>query len=88
MEERIYTISFQKLKAKVPISQRAKRAMHYIREFLSRHLKTDPENIKIGSDVNEKIWERGIEKIPAKIKVKCVKEKVGDKEIWKVSLVK
>ena len=35
------------------------------------------EDIKIDASVNEKIWERGIQKIPPKIKVKAVKEEDG-----------
>jgi len=35
------------------------------------------DDIKLDSSVNEKIWERGIQKIPPKIKVKAVKDEDG-----------
>jgi large subunit ribosomal protein L31e len=35
------------------------------------------EEIVIDASVNEKIWERGIQKIPPKIKVKATKEEDG-----------
>jgi large subunit ribosomal protein L31e len=35
------------------------------------------DDIKIDSSVNEKIWERGIQKVPPKIKVKATKEEDG-----------
>ena len=35
------------------------------------------EEIKIDSSVNEKIWERGIQKVPPQIKVKAIKEEDG-----------
>jgi len=32
------------------------------------------EDIILDSSINEKVWERGIQKIPSKIKVKAVKD--------------
>jgi large subunit ribosomal protein L31e len=46
--------------------------MRYIREFIQKHMKA--EDVIIDQSINEKVWERGIEKIPSKIKVKAVKE--------------
>ena len=70
-EERIYTIPLRKAKR----SQRKKRSPKAIRElkdFLRRHTKTD--DIKIDSKLNEKIWEKGIEKSPSKVRVRVKKE--------------
>jgi len=72
--ERVYTIPLRDVK-KVPRTIRSPKAIRYIREFMKRHMKSD--NIKLDADVNEKIWERGIQKIPPKIKVKAVKEEDG-----------
>ena len=72
--ERIYTIPLRDVK-KVSRTIRSPRAVRYVKEFLKRHMKS--ENIKLDSSVNEKIWERGIQKIPPKIKVKAVKEEDG-----------
>ncbi|MGI6565149.1 50S ribosomal protein L31e [Methanosphaera sp.] len=69
--ERIYTIPLRDVK-RVPRTKRSPKAMRYIREFIQKHMKT--EDVIIDQAVNEKIWERGIEKIPSKIKVKAVEE--------------
>ena len=69
--ERIYTIPLRDVK-RVPRTKRSPKAMRYIREFIQKHMKA--EDVIIDPAVNEKIWERGIEKIPSKIKVKAVKE--------------
>lgn len=67
--ERIYTIPLRDVK-RVPRTKRSPKAMRYIREFIQKHMKT--EEVIIDQAVNEKIWERGREKIPSKIKVKAV----------------
>ena len=69
--ERIYTIPLRDVN-KVPRTKRSPGAMRYIREFIQKHMKA--EDVIIDTAVNEKIWERGIEKIPSKIKVKAVEE--------------
>lgn len=70
MEERIYTIPLIKAKS-VPRIKRAKRAIKEIKEFLAKHMKV--EEVKIDSSLNELVWERGIKKIPSKVRVKAVK---------------
>lgn len=70
-DERIYTIPLRDA-FQVPKTRRSKKAINLIRRFLERHTKT--ANIKIDSSLNEKIWERGIEKPPRRIKVKAVKK--------------
>ncbi|MCI5867866.1 MAG: 50S ribosomal protein L31e [Methanosphaera sp.] len=69
--ERIYTIPLRDVK-RVPRTKRSPKAMRYIREFIQKHMKV--EDVVIATEVNEKIWERGREKIPSKIKVKAVEE--------------
>ncbi|RAP51613.1 MAG: 50S ribosomal protein L31e [Methanosphaera sp. SHI613] len=69
--ERIYTIPLRDVK-RVPRNKRSPKAMRYIREFIQKHMKA--EDVIIDQSINEKVWERGIEKIPSKIKVKAVKE--------------
>jgi large subunit ribosomal protein L31e len=69
--ERIYTIPLRDVK-RVPRTKRSRKAMRYIREFIQKHMKA--EDVIIDQSINEKVWERGIEKIPSKIKVKAVKE--------------
>jgi large subunit ribosomal protein L31e len=70
----------QKLK-KYPRWQRTKKSVKYLRNFLSRHMKTSPESIKFDTKLNEKLWERGAEKPPGKIKVRAVKFDDGIVEV-------
>ena len=72
--ERVYVIPLRDVK-NVPRTIRSPRAIRYVREFLKRHMKSD--EIFLDSSVNEKIWERGIQKVPPKIKVKATKEEDG-----------
>jgi large subunit ribosomal protein L31e len=72
--ERVYIIPLRDVK-RVPRTIRSPKAMRLVREFLKKHMKSD--DIKIDSSVNEKIWERGIQKVPPKIKVKATKEEDG-----------
>jgi large subunit ribosomal protein L31e len=72
--ERVYIIPLRDVK-RVPRTIRSPKAIRLVREFLMKHMKS--EDIKIDSSVNEKIWERGIQKVPPKIKVKATKEEDG-----------
>jgi large subunit ribosomal protein L31e len=72
--ERVYIIPLRDVK-RVPRTIRSPKAVRLVREFLQIHMKS--EDIKIDSSVNEKIWERGIQKVPPKIKVKAIKEEDG-----------
>ena len=72
MEERIYTIPLRDVTNRSRATKRAPRAIKKIREFLKRHTKC--EVIKLDKSINEKIWERGISKIPPRIRVKVIKE--------------
>ena len=62
--ERVYIIPLRDVK-RVPRTIRSPKAIRLVREFLKKHMKSD--DIKIDSSVNEKIWERGIQKVPPKI---------------------
>ena len=66
--ERVYTIPLRNVK-NVKMTIRAPRAIREVRNFLMKHMKV--EDVVIDSSINEKIWERGIQKIPSKIKVKA-----------------
>jgi large subunit ribosomal protein L31e len=72
--ERVYVIPLKEVK-NVPRTIRSPRAVRYVKEFIKRHMKTD--DVKIDTSLNEKIWERGIQKIPPKIKVKAIKDEDG-----------
>ena len=72
MEERIYTIPLRDVTNRSVSTKRAPRAIRKIREFLRRHTKC--EVIKLDNSINEKVWERGISKIPSRIRVKVIRE--------------
>ncbi|MGD6934263.1 MAG: 50S ribosomal protein L31e [Candidatus Bathyarchaeia archaeon] len=85
VEERIYTIPLQKALIRPP-KKRAPRAMQLLKIFVTKHMKMavtvseDEEEeelpqLIITQEVNEKIWGRGIEKPPRKIRVRVTKDK-------------
>ncbi|MFX1365085.1 MAG: 50S ribosomal protein L31e [Promethearchaeota archaeon] len=70
IDERIYIIPLAKAR-KGPRNKRAKKAIKYLKEYMTRHFK--PESLIITQEVNEHIWSRGIQKPPRKIKVRATK---------------
>lgn len=83
-EERIYVIPLRKAKNESR-RRRAPRAIREIRAFMERHLKTD--SFVIDESVNDRVWARGIEKIPPRIRVKVTEEEVEEEEAaFRVSL--
>ena len=59
--------------------KRAPRAIQIIRDEVIRHLKVLPEEeIDIDPSVNEKIWERGIENPPRKIRLTVIRHDAPD----------
>jgi large subunit ribosomal protein L31e len=91
VEERIYTIPLGKVLVRPP-KKRAPRAMHLIRAFITKHMKltmrAEEEEEKelpqlvISKEVNEKVWGRGIEKPPRKIRVRAAKDKDGNVTVY------
>ncbi|MCK5107932.1 MAG: 50S ribosomal protein L31e [Nanoarchaeota archaeon] len=73
--DRIYTIPLRREYMKVPKYKRAKKAITAIKQFLKKHMKS--ENIKLGKQLNLKIWERGIKNPPHHIKVTVKKDGEG-----------
>jgi large subunit ribosomal protein L31e len=74
VEERIYTIPL----GRAWISSRNKRtprAVRIVRGFIQRHMK--PENLLLSNEVNERIWRRGIQKPPRRIRVRAAKDEEG-----------
>jgi len=72
--EREYIIPLRKEWLKTPKHKRAKKAVRAIRLFLSKHMKVEFEDVKIGRFLNEYLWARGIKNPPAKVKVKVIRE--------------
>ncbi|MCW4045756.1 MAG: 50S ribosomal protein L31e [Candidatus Bathyarchaeota archaeon] len=91
VEERTYTIPLGKALIRPP-KKRAPRAMHMIREFITKHMKlnmpAEEEEEKelpklvISKEVNEKVWSEGIEKPPRKIRVRAAKDKDGNVTVY------
>jgi large subunit ribosomal protein L31e len=76
VEERIYTVPLSKAWIS-PRTRHSPRAIRILKSFVMRHMKIDDESIKITNEVNEKIWDRGIQKPPRKIKVRITKDSEG-----------
>jgi large subunit ribosomal protein L31e len=84
VEERFYTIPLGKAWI-VPRKKRAPKAARIVKIFVLKHMKVrteaegeeEPERLVIDNEVNEKLWSRGIEKPPRKIRVRVVKDKEG-----------
>jgi len=86
VEEKTYTIPLGKALI-MPPRKRAPRAMHMIRAYIVKHMKIpsraeeedeNPPTISITNELNERVWGRGIEKPPRKIRVRATKDKEGN----------
>lgn len=86
--ERIYTVPLGKAWI-MPPRKRTPRAMRMLRAFVTKHMKLEakkegeedgeePATLVITSEVNEKLWERGIEKPPRKIRIRATKDDEGN----------
>ncbi len=92
VEERIYTIPLSKAWI-APPNKRAPRAIRIIKAFLTRHMKLEargeaemeeeePKRLIVSNEVNERVWRRGIEKPPRKIRVRAAKDKEGNVTVY------
>jgi len=74
VEERIYTIPLRRAWIS-PRKKRVPRAVRLVRAFIQRHMK--PEALVMSNEVNEKLWSRGIQKPPRRIRVRAVRDREG-----------
>ncbi|MEM2936897.1 MAG: 50S ribosomal protein L31e [Candidatus Bathyarchaeia archaeon] len=74
IEERIYTIPLGRAWVS-PRNRRTPRAVRIVRDFIQRHMK--PKNLLLSNEVNERIWSRGIQKPPRRIRVRAAKDEEG-----------
>ncbi len=92
VEERVYTIPLAKATVRPP-KKRAPRAIQLIRDFITKHMKIEMKveeeeeegelpKLIISSEVNEKIWARGIEKPPRRIRVRAAKDSDGNVTVY------
>lgn len=94
VEEKFYTIPLRRAWI-MPPKQRAPRAMRIIKSFVEKHMKIGvtkeaeeeteeekEERLIISAELNEKVWLRGIEKPPRRIKVRVVKDSEGNVTVY------
>jgi len=93
VEERIYTIPLGRAWL-MPPKKRASKAIRIIKAFVQRHMKVvevaiekesekeEGGRIIISNEVNEKIWSRGIEKPPRKLRIRAAKDEEGNVTIF------
>ena len=71
IDERIYTVPLRKAYWTGSRLRRSNRAVRILREFVERHMK--PEELVIQPEVNERIWDRGIQKPPRRVRIRATK---------------
>ena len=84
VEERFYTIPLRNAWIS-PRKKRAPKAARIVKKFVLKHMKIriaeeedeEPERLVIDNEVNEKLWSKGIEKPPRKIRVRVIKNTEG-----------
>jgi len=93
VEERIYTIPLRRAWI-MPPKKRAPRAIRIIKAFVQRHMKVGEAAVEeeaeeeergriiISNEVNEKIWNQGIEKPPRKIRIRAAKDEEGNVTVF------
>jgi len=93
VEERIYTVPLGKAWI-MPPHKRSPRAMRILKIFITKHMKLEakkkgeteeeeePGQLIISNEVNERIWTRGVEKPPRKIRVRTAKDKEGNVTVY------
>jgi large subunit ribosomal protein L31e len=93
VEERTYTVPLSKAWI-MPPNKRTPRAVRILRAFMIKHMKIgvkketeteeeeEPGKLIISNEVNERMWMRGIEKPPRKIRVRAAKDKEGNVTVY------
>ena len=92
VEEKFFTVPLGKAWI-TPPRRRAPRAMRMLKSFITKHMKlesrkeTEEEEeevsrLIISNEVNLRMWSRGIEKPPRKIRVRAAKDKEGNVTVY------
>jgi large subunit ribosomal protein L31e len=79
-EEQIITIPLKVTKS-APRTKKAEKAVAEIRDHVAKHMKAKAEDVWIDQKLNERVWCHGMQKPPAKIRVKTVKFEDGLVEV-------
>jgi len=80
VDERIYTVPFRRVYWARSRRNRANREVKALREFVRRHMK--PEGLLIQPEVNERIWARGIQRPPRKLRIRATKNSDNQVKIY------
>lgn len=91
-EERFYNVPLSRAWL-VPSRKRAAKAMRILIDFVRRHMKLKTEEMGdeeeaeskkliIDNKVNERIWRKGAESPPRKIRIRAVKYKDGNVKVY------
>ncbi|MCW3980835.1 MAG: 50S ribosomal protein L31e [Candidatus Bathyarchaeota archaeon] len=92
VEERIYTVPLRRALI-MPPNKRAPKAMKLIKAFVQKHMKVGEEPVEEGeeeeggrmiikNEVNQRIWSRGIEKPPRKVRIRAAKDEEGNVTVF------
>lgn len=92
VEEKFYTVPLGKAWI-TPPRRRAPRAMRMLKSFITKHMKLkyrketgeeeeEVSRLIISNEVNLRMWSRGIEKPPRKIRVRAAKDKEGNVTVY------
>ena len=73
--ERVYNVPLRKEFQKVARWRRTEKAVTALRQFISKHMKSD--DVSIGKYVNKHLWKNGIKNPPHHVKVNASKDDKG-----------
>jgi len=82
--ERTYNVPLRREFQKVARWRRTEKASKALREFISKHMKSD--NVIISNYVNQYLWKDGIKRPPHHVKVNAVKDDKGNVKVELVEL--
>ena len=77
--ERIYNVPLRKEFQKAPNWKRTGKAVVALREFIAKNMKSD--NVKLGKEVNDALWQNGIRNPPHHLKVTVTKDEKGEVKV-------
>ena len=55
-------------------TNRVPRAVKVLRQFISRHMKTEIDSVLLSNALNSRLWERSIQKPPRRVKVRAIRK--------------
>ena len=82
--ERVYNVPLRREYQKAPNWRRTPKAVRALRQFISKHMKSD--QVLIGRYVNLHLWKNGIKNPPHHIKVNAIKDEKGAVKVELVEL--